>query len=211
MDERTYTSEEAEAILLHANRVDPQTVAAPVSGPVSSEQLRSMGEEIGLTPEQIRAAEDQYLREKVGSVQGGSQFAQFLEQAKERTKAKIRNFVGFAVMMLGINAVTSPGTWWSLLPVGIVGAITASDIIKNGIGKPTENSREFERWRQRQNRSNQDRYVRNRQAEEQLDAYFKDNPSRDRIRAVEFLNANHGFEIEEAKDAVDDYWRRRAW
>lgn len=209
MDERQYTDEEAEAILKHATRVEG------TEGQVTSEKLRQMGAEIGLTPEQIKVAEDRYLQEKLSGEKLG-QKGSLSERRKNVFKsfrASFGSWVGATVFLGGINLLTSPGEWWSLWPIGMFGFMTLASFLE-GMIHP-ESVEEEERTEGKQGgRLHRDRetYVRNQQAEGWLDAHFASGGRRDdRLGAIRCLMEEHQMSGSDAEDAVNYYYRLRAW
>ncbi|MCE9558102.1 MAG: hypothetical protein K8R88_04055, partial [Armatimonadetes bacterium] len=201
--------EEAEAILKTAARVDT------TSGPMTSEQLIALGAEVGLTPEQILAAEKQHLNDRViqaGSEQKSTLLAQYRARLSSKIKESVGSWLGGSLLMLAISYFTSGQiASWALLVIGIWGASTLSNVIQYFVNRPNEHDPRFLRWIDRNRSSDQATYVRNASAGKMLDEYFKTHDHLNSGLAVKFLVEEHDLEWGEAKAAVDYYYKLRAW
>jgi hypothetical protein len=181
---RRYTQEEAERILRLAADQDPEGISRP--------RLVEMAAELGVSPEQVAAAEDE-LR----------------TQERERQQLRIRRLrdlreratlyvIGTGALVAADILLNRTVTWsyWLILVWGIALGGRAARVY---LSSPERREREYRRWKDdRARHPLSDEYRR------ALDEIFTRFPGQ-KLQAVREMRDRFGLDLREAKDVVDRY------
>jgi len=145
---QNYSNEDAEEILKLA--VQQQVSGA---GPVSRDSLLQTASELGLTPEQVQAAEHLLRQKKQEFSRYQDEKAARAEYARNR-RSHVRNqlssWLGTSALTFGINAMTSWGSWWCQWVIIPWGLSIMGMVFRTLVHSPDEDHEGFEEWLEEQ-------------------------------------------------------------
>lgn len=132
----SYTSEDAQQILQRAIARQAET------GELSRQQLLEIAEELGISPETLTAAEQEWIQHQ----QETTDKALFNQERRRRFRQDLAKFGIINTLLIGMNLATTHQLGWSLYVVFIWGIAIALSAWRTFQVDGDDYERAFQRW-----------------------------------------------------------------
>lgn len=109
----SYRSEDVQKILQRA-------LAKKQEGEFSRQQLLEMASELGISPETLQQAEEEWIAQQESdqvSFQEAEQRRKFNRFRRQAFKAHLISYAAVNVFLIAINLLTSPSYFWAIFPL----------------------------------------------------------------------------------------------
>lgn len=174
-------------------------------------RLQMAAQELGVTEEELKAAEEAYRREKLFGEQEANRVQTEAELWKKWRKIQIHNFyshvftyVGVNAGLMGLNFLTSGKLSWVWFVIAGWGIGILSHLAKVLASYSSDNHAEFQKWARKQNKSTEQKYksekkYSSKELEDRIEDLVEDGKWGEAISTVVELT---GWELKKAEKYV---------
>lgn len=187
-EHRHYSEEEAEEILRLATRKE-------ATGGIPRDRLVEMAAELGLSPDQVQRAEQEYLATRDEEVER----KKFESHVLRKLWSHVATYVAVNAGLVGMDLVADgriDWAYWPLLGWGIGLACHIASVFWSSADDEAKTFREWKATHQRTPLTAEQRHV--------LDEFTLNGPT-GQLLAIKELRERLGLGLREAKDATDRY------
>ncbi|CAN5436694.1 hypothetical protein BH11ARM1_BH11ARM1_10770 [soil metagenome] len=168
------------------------------SGSMSHDELVRAAAELGISPDVVASAAQEYQKGRVGAVDR----AEYDKYRKRALYDSIGKYLSVNLMLFAINFVASRGHWWFIWPAGFMLIPVIKEVVSFYYRGSGDYERGFERWKAKRDRKD----VQQTDVRKELDAIagYVDIDA-EKLKAIKELRERTGLGLKESKEAVDAY------
>lgn len=201
-EQRFYEEDEAEQILRLAASFSSPT------GAMSRERLLATAAELGISPEAVDLAEQQYSRQRTDVAER----AEFDAIQRREFYGHLASYVIVNVFLVAVNLVTDASYFWAMWPILGWGLGIAFHVVETFFKSSESYREEFEKWQAKRNKRaarEGDDHIVVANSDFVIDKYVHKRLDRGRdvskIEAIRYLREKTNLDLRDAKEAVEQY------